>query len=383
VSQFIRLRDEHYKHSEFARPLLPALIEASACERTYSTTYSTLREKTVRRFCFAIMLFMSGTTAPALAQKPVDYSGKTINFIVSFEVGGPYDLYGRLVARHIGRHLPGKPTVIVQNIPGAGGMVGINYLYNVAPKDGTAFGVVSQTVAIGQLLENAPGIKYDVRKATWIGRINSNVEVLHTWAISNFRSIDDARQREVVVAGTGPTSSSVVFPRLMNNLIKTRFRIVSGYRGPTSAQLALERGEVEAIVKPWSAIKVENAQLLRENKLFPILQYVTERNRELPKTPAVVELAETAEQRQIFTLFASGGSVGTSVLAPPGLSDDVARTLRTAFAAVMQDPAFQEEAKKTNIDTDPLPGEVLQKSVAEIFSIPASVVKHAKDASLK
>jgi tripartite-type tricarboxylate transporter receptor subunit TctC len=335
----------------------------------------------VRRTCLAIMLFMLGATAPALAQKPVDFSGKTINFIVSFEAGGPYDLYSRVVARHLGRHLPGKPAVIVQNMPGAGGMAGINYLYNVAPKDGTTFGVVSQTVAIGQLLQNAPGIKYDVRKATWVGRINSNVELLHTWAISKFRSIDDARQREVVVAGTGPTSSSVVFPRLMNNLIKTRFKVVSGYRGPTTAQLALERGEVEAIVKPWSAIKVENAQLLRENKLFPILQYVTERNPELAKTPAVVELAETPEQRQIFALFASGGSIGTSVLAPPELPDSITQTLRAAFTAVMLDAAFQQDTKKANIDTDPLAGDVLQKTVAEIFSIPASTVEHAKQAS--
>jgi hypothetical protein len=168
----------------------------------------------------------------------------------------------------------------------------------------------------------------------------------------------------------------------MNNLIKTRFKVVSGYRGPTSAQLALERGEVEAIVKPWSAIKVENAQLLRENKLFPILQYVTERNPELAKTPAVVELAETAEQRQIFALFASGGSIGTSVLAPPELPDSVTRTLRTAFTAVMLDAAFQEDTKKANIDTDPLPGEALQNSVGAIFSIPASTVEHAKRASL-
>src|SRR4051812_12781361 len=179
------------------------------------------------------------------AQQPVSFKGKTINFVISFEAGGPYDLYGRLVARYIGPHLPGAPLVVVQNMPGAGGMLGINYLYNVAPKDGTAFGMVSQTVAIGQLLQNAPGIKYDVRNATWVGRVNSNVEVVYSWHTSSFRSIDDARRREVVVAGTGPTSSSVVFPRLMNALLDMHFKVVTGYQGPTSAHLALERGEVE------------------------------------------------------------------------------------------------------------------------------------------
>jgi tripartite-type tricarboxylate transporter receptor subunit TctC len=336
------------------------------------------------RSLIAFLLFSLSAVAPSLAQqKPDDFSGKTINFIVSFEAGGPYDLYGRLVARHLGKHLPGKPLVVVQNMPGAGGMNGINYLYNVAPKDGTTIGVVSQTVAIGQLLENAPGIKYDVRKSNWVGRINSNVEVLHSTGNSKFRSIDDARQREVVVAGTGPTSSSVVFPRLMNNLIKTRFKVVAGYRGPTSAKLALERGEVEAIVKPWSAIKVENAQQIRENQFYPIVQYVTERHPELSKTPAVVELATSPEQRQIFGLFASGGSIGTSVLAPPGLPESVVATLRKAFTAAIQDPAFRAEAAKANIDIASMPGDLLQKTVAQIFSIPAPIVERAKRVSQK
>jgi tripartite-type tricarboxylate transporter receptor subunit TctC len=325
----------------------------------------------------ALLLGSAGVTE-SRAQQAVDFRGKTINFVVSFEAGGPYDLYGRLVARNIGAHLPGNPTVIVQNMPGAGGMLGINYLYNVAPKDGTSFGVVSQTVAIGELLQNAPGIKYDVRKVTWVGRITSNVEMLHAWHGSSFRSIDDAKKREVVVAGTGPTSSSVVFPRLMNNLIGTHFKIVTGYQGPASAQLALERGEVEAIVKPWSAIKAETPDWLRDKKIFMVVQYVTQRHPELQDTPAIVELAQNDEQRQIFALFASGGSLGTSVLAPPNLSPAVAQTLRKAFDDTMNDPALREEASKAAIDLDPLPGEQLQKVAAEIFSIPASVVERAK-----
>lgn len=320
--------------------------------------------------------------APPIEARPaVDFQGKTITFVVSFEAGGPYDMYGRLLARYIGPHLPGNPTVVVQNMPGAGGMRGINYLYNVAPEDGTSFGVVSQTVAIGQLLQNAPGIKYDVRKATWLGRITSNVELLHSAYPSRFRNIAEAERREVVVAGTGPTSSSVVFPRLMNALIGTHFKVVIGYQGPTSAQLALTRGEVEAIVKPWSAIKVENADLLRAHKLFPILQYVTERNPELPDTPCVVDLGRTPEQRQIFSLFASGGSLGTSVLAPPKLSPAVTEVLRKAFTDTINDPGLRDEAKKAKIDIDPLPGDQLQKIAGEIFSIPPEVVERAKQIS--
>src|SRR5499433_3118424 len=172
----------------------------------------------------------------ACAQDGLDFRGKTVTIIASFEAGGPYDFYSRLVARYLAAHLPGHPAVVVQNMPGAGGLRGANYLYNVAARDGTVMGVVSQTVAVGQVLGTTAGIQYDARKYAWIGRINSNVEVHHTWHGSGVRSIEDAKRREVVLAGTGPTSSSVVMPRLMNELIGTRFKVVTGFVGPTSAQ---------------------------------------------------------------------------------------------------------------------------------------------------
>jgi len=334
-----------------------------------------------RALTVAVLLLSGLFICETHAQPAVDFRGKTVNFVISFEAGGPYDLYGRLVARFIGPHLPGNPTVVVQNMPGAGGMVGINYLYNVAPKDGTSLGVVSQTVAIGQLLQNAPGIKYDVLHATWIGRINSNVEVLYTLSSSKLRSIQEAKQRQVVLAGTGPTSSSVIMPRIMNNLIHTHFKVVTGYQGPASAQLALERGEIEGTAKPWSAIKVESAEALRNKTLIPILQYSQERHPELSDVPCIVDLAETPEQRQIFSLFASGGSLGTSVLAPPNLAPGVTEVLRKAFMDTMNDPALREEIKKAKIDIDPLPGDALQKLAGEIFATPAAVVERAKQVS--
>ena len=334
-----------------------------------------------RVFVLATTLVLSSFFAGQThAQPAVDFRGKTITFVISFEAGGPYDLYGRLVARYLGPHLPGSPTVVVQNMPGAGGMLGINYLYNVAPKDGTALGVVSQTVAIGQLLQNAPGIKYDVQKATWIGRINGNTEVLYTWRTSSFRSVADAKRREVVLAGTGPTSSSVIFPRLMNNLIHTRFKVVTGYQGPASAQLALERGEIEGTAKPWSAIKVESPDQLRDKSLIPVLQYSQQRNPELADIPCVVDLAETPEQRQIFSLFASGSSLGTAVFAPP-LSPAVAQVLRQAFMDTMKDPALREETQKAKMDISPLPGDEVPKIADAIFSTPAQVVERAKQIS--
>ncbi len=326
----------------------------------------------------AVALALCGLVPAAAAVEGPDFKGKTMTIIASFEAGGPYDFYSRLIARSIGVHLPGNPSVVVQNMPGAGGLRGANYLYNVAARDGTVMGVVSQTVAVGQVLAATPGIQYDARKFTWIGRINSNVEVEHSWHQSGVRSIEDAKKREVMVAGTGPTSSSVVFPRLMNELIGTKFKVVTGFAGPTSAQLALERGEVEAIVKPWSSIKTSTPAWLREKNIHLIVQYTRQRHPELPDVPAVVDLAQDDDQRQIFALFAGGSPLGTALVAPPGLSDAVTSVLRQAFDAAMRDPALLDEVHRSAVDIDPLPGDALAKVVESTFVIRPDVLERAR-----
>lgn len=332
----------------------------------------------------AIGLFALAACVPfASAQPAADFAGKSITIIASFEAGGPYDFYARLVARHIGGHLPGKPNVIVQNMPGAGGLRGANYLYNVAVKDGTVLGVVSQTVAVGQVLGTTPGIQYDAPSYTWIGRINANVEVDHAWHASGVRTIQDVMARETVAAGTGPTSSSVVMRRLMNELVGTRYKIVTGFQGPTSAQLAFERGEVDAIVKPWSSIKSGTPEWLRDKKIHLLVQFTQTRHRELKDVPAIVDLGRDDEQRQILSLFAGGAPLGTALLAPPGVSDATATVLRRAFDATMHDPALLTEVAKARVDIEPLTGEALQKVVAGTFNIRAEVLARARKLSVQ
>ena len=321
------------------------------------------------------------STMVARAQDTPDFKGKVVNIIASFEAGGPYDLYSRLVARHLGAHLPGQPTVVVQNMPGAGGLRGANYLYNVAARDGTVMGVVSQTVAVGQVLATTPGIQYDARRYAWIGRINSNVEVHHTWHASGIRSIEDAKKREVILAGTGPTSSSVVMPRLMNELIGTRFKVVTGFQGPASAQLAFERGEVEGIVKPWSSIKTSTPEWLRDKKINLIVQHTRARHTELADVPTIVDLGQDAEQRQIFGLFAGGAALGTALLAPPGLPEGTVAALRKAFDQTMRDPALLDEVRKSKIDIDPLSGADLQAVIDSTFVIAPDVLERARKLS--
>jgi tripartite-type tricarboxylate transporter receptor subunit TctC len=242
-------------------------------------------------------------------------------------------------------------------------------------------GVVSQTIAVGQVLGTTPGLQYDARKFAWIGRINSNVEVEHSWYQSGVKSIDDAKRREVIVAGTGPTSSSVVFPRLMNELIGTRFKVVQGFQGPTSAQLALERGEVEAIVKPWSSIKTSTPEWLRDKKIYLLVQYTQQRHRELADVPAVVDLARDDTQRQIFSLFAGGSALGTAMLAPPGVPPATIAVLRRAFDETMRDAALIDEVSKSAVDIDPLPGDEVGKIVDRTFDIRPDVLDQARKLS--
>jgi tripartite-type tricarboxylate transporter receptor subunit TctC len=333
-------------------------------------------------WCAAI-LAAATVASTAQAQKALDFKGKTVTIAVSFEPGGPYDSYSRLFARHLGAHIPGTPTVIVQNMPGAGGLNGINYLYNVAPRDGTTLGVVSQKVAVAEALGTTPGIRYKTREMAWIGRIDSNVEVEHSWTASGFTSIDVAKQKEVVVAGTGPTSSSVVFPHLLNELVGTKFKVISGYRGPASAQLALERGEVSAIVRPWSSIKATSADLLKSKKITMIVQYTQKRHPELKDVPAVVDLADNDSTRQILGLFAAGGELGTSVVAPPKIPAATVDVLRKAFIDTMHSPELRNEAARTGFEIDPLPGADVQKIVADTFNVAPAVLERARKLSLK
>ncbi|MFM2130270.1 MAG: hypothetical protein RL477_1816, partial [Pseudomonadota bacterium] len=300
----------------------------------------------------AAMLVAAGAAMPAAAQDAADfYRGKTAEIIISYGPGGSYDLYGKLAARHIGNFIPGKPTVIARNMPGAGGLNGANHVYNVAARDGTAMGVINQNAALGQALDTG-GIKYDVRRFAWIGRFASNNEVFYTWHTAGARSLETALQRELIAGGTGPTSSSVVMPRAMNQLLGTRFRVVAGYKGSADISLAMERGEVHGQVRPWAQIKGQSAALLKEKKLDLLVQYTTERHPDIANVPTIVELAGTEEARAVFRLLVSGADIGRALVAPPALPAGRVATLRGAFDAMVKDAAFRAEAEKSTLEVD-------------------------------
>jgi tripartite-type tricarboxylate transporter receptor subunit TctC len=315
--------------------------------------------------------------ASVLPARAADFSGKTITVVSSFAPGGGYDAYGRLLAANLSGHLPGRPSIIVKSMPGAGGLVGANDLFNLAPRDGTTIGLVPQTVVIAQVLGGAT-VKFDAQKFNWIGRINSNVEVEQTWYTSGIKTIADAKKVPVVVAGTGPDSSSVVFPRLLNDTIGTQFKVVSGYSGASMAALAMERGEVQGVVRPWSVTKTMRPEWLRDKKINLIVQYAGKRHFELKDVPAVVELAQNESQRKIFALYASGSDIGRAIVAPPGLPGDVVQALRLAFDETMKDPAFLADLKTSALDFDPLDGSDLQSVVQRAAEVPPDVLNAAR-----
>src|SRR5436309_6948621 len=229
---------------------------------------------------FALPCILSLDIAQTLHAQEAVFSRKTITIYIGNTAGGTYDLMGRLVTRHLGRFLPGNPTVIAENMPGAGTLRAANYIYNVAPKDGTAIGIVTETIAVEQALLNA-AVQFDARKFTWIGRVAASNAVHIIWHTSKVQSIEDAKRFEATVAGTGPGNVAEIVPTLLNAVLGTKFKIVRGYPAANESMLAMERGEVEGAAVNWATVKTAKAQWLREKKAKVLLQDLTTRRPEL------------------------------------------------------------------------------------------------------
>jgi tripartite-type tricarboxylate transporter receptor subunit TctC len=319
-------------------------------------------------------------SADAAAQPTEQFfARKTITVTIGYTAGGSYDLYGRMVARHLGKHIPGQPTLIAQNMPGAGSLKAANYLYEVAPRDGTALGVVVESAALEQALAN-PAVQYDAAKFTYVGRVATSNNIFMQWHTAKVQSLDDAKRTETSLAGTGPGSIAETVPRLLNALIGTRFKLISGYPASSEAMLAMERGEVEGASSSWAAVKVGKQAWLRERKIRIILQTTPERIAELPDAPSLGEIGDTPEDRAVFALYASGSAVGRSLLAPPGLPAERVQVLRDAFQAMVKDGEFAGDLQRMNVELDPLPGEAVAQLAARALAAPAAVRERAKAA---
>jgi tripartite-type tricarboxylate transporter receptor subunit TctC len=311
----------------------------------------------------------------AAAAQPADqfFKGKNIRLYIGFDGGGTYDYYGRLVARFLGRHLPGEPTVIAQSMPGSGSLRAANYLFSAAPKDGTALGVITQTTAIEDALRS-PGAQFKAAEFNWIGRMTAILEVHFTWKTSKAMTIADARAHEIPLAGTGAGSPSEGYPKLLNALAGTKFKIISGYPSSTAGMLAMERGEVDGALTSWNTLKRTRQQWLQNRDINVLVQYGAERHPEMPDIPSVLEVATTPEGRAALAFYISGAELGRSLVAPPGLPPDRVAQLRAAFDAMLKDREFLAEIEKGGQEFYPASGDQVQRLIAATANAPRNVV---------
>jgi tripartite-type tricarboxylate transporter receptor subunit TctC len=313
------------------------------------------------------------------AAEPADmfFKGKTINFYIGFAGGGSYDYYARLVARFIGKHIPGNPTVVPQTMTGAGSFQLANFLFASAPKDGTAMGTVTQTVALEEAL-HSPGVRYKAAEFTWIGRATAILEIALTGKDAKAKTMAAARQYETPVAGTGSGSPSEGYPRLMNALAGTKFKIISGYPGSTQALKALEAGEVDGAFTSWNTLKRTRQDGLRDHVLNILYQCALERHPDLADVPTDVEVAGTPEARQILAFYTSSAAVGRSIVAPPGIPSDRVNVLRRAFDATIKDAELLADIERAQQEFQPASGEELQQIIRDTASVPRTIVEQTE-----
>jgi tripartite-type tricarboxylate transporter receptor subunit TctC len=325
------------------------------------------RRTHVRWSAGALIAAVCGSAASA--QTPAEfYKGKNVEIQVNVSVGGGYDLYARMLARHMSRHIPGNPTVIVQNMPGGGGMRLANWLYNVAPKDGTVFGAVARAMAFEPLLGNK-GAQYDGREFNYIGSANDEVSVCVAWYTSGIKTFEDAQKKELVVGSGGVSDDTYQYPALLNNMFGAKFKMVPGYPGGNDINLAMERGETQGRCSiPWSTVKATRRFWIDENKVSLLMQYSLSKHPDLPNVPLVMDLAKNEEQRTILKLIFGRQVMGRPFAAPPGVPKDRADALRKAFAETMADPAFLAEAEKAKLEVTPVSGETIASLVQEVYA---------------
>jgi tripartite-type tricarboxylate transporter receptor subunit TctC len=320
------------------------------------------------------------SAAPARAENDkvaAFYAGKEITVLIGYPPGGGYDVYARVLARHMGNHIPGQPTMVPQNMPGAGSMITANYLYNRAPKDGTAFGLFAGGMVLHPLLGDK-NATFDSRKFSWLGSMNKETSLCVAWAASGFASIEDVLKRELTVGTASSTGTSFAFPTSSNNLLGTKFKLVSGYPGTAGVMLAVERGEVQGMCgMPLASLQTARPQWLEKKLINIVLQETTQRHQELPNVPTVIDLAKDEDTKKVLQLIFGWQIMGRPFTAPPGVPEDRLKALRDAFLATMKDPAFLAEADKLKLEISPIGAAEIENYISQAYATPEPLIKRA------
>ncbi len=328
-------------------------------------------------------LFVSalGWAGAAVADPVADfYAGKSLKFIVGTTVGGSYDTAGRLMARHLARHIPGTPSMVVQNIVGASGRRAANYVYNVAPRDGTVLLAAQETLGMAQILGTG-GVEYDIRKFGWLGTPIDPVGVTIAWHSSGVKTLQEARKKEVVIGAAGPTGNTFFLPALANAFAGTKFKIIVGYSGGNAIDLAMQRGEVGGRGSvSWSFVKSQKSDWLKEKKVFPLAQMTLKKHPELSDVPRFIDLATDEKGRKVMEVMSLSSSFGRPIVTTPDVPPVRLAALTAAFERTVKDESFLAEAKKLTFDIRPTSGKELQDYAERLASTPPDIVALMKDA---
>ena len=319
-----------------------------------------------------------GPCGLAFAQPVADfYRGKTISVQIGYAPGGAYDLSARVLARHMGRHLPGEPTVVAKNMPGAGSLKLANYLYSVAPRDGTEFGIFGRTIPIEPLLGSKEA-QFDALKFTWLGSTSNEVSTCVSWHTAAVKTAVDLYEKELVVGAAGAASPSAVFPNVFNAVLGTKFKVINGYPSSANSLLGMESGELSGFCAwGWVAMRATRPDWIRDKKFNVLFQIGLRKHPDHPEAPLVLDLAKTPEDRQVLELVVAPQTFARPFAAPPGIPAERAAALRNAFDATVKDPAFVAEATKLQLEPDLVNAVQVEEILRDIYATPASVVARA------
>jgi tripartite-type tricarboxylate transporter receptor subunit TctC len=311
--------------------------------------------------------------SPAHAQQPA-----TLNIIVGFGAGGLYHNTGVILSRHMGKYLPGNPTIVVRPMPGAGSVVAANHIANVAPKDGSTLAIIGGNTILESLFGSATA-QYDPRTLRWIGSMSTAVNLCTVWHTTPVKSLDDMRQHELVAGSTGRGSRTWDYPTALNTLLGTRFKVISGYTGLPQMHPAIENGEIQSICGwGWDGIMAQRPDWLRDNKVRILVQMGYQKHPNLPDVPLILDLLKTERERLAMRMIVLDTLVAWPLVAPPGTPDAKVAELRAAFVKAMADPGVLEDTRKAARSSDMVTGEAIEKAIADVYATPADVVAFAK-----
>jgi tripartite-type tricarboxylate transporter receptor subunit TctC len=318
------------------------------------------------------------TQPPAAADSVADfYKGKTVDLYIGYSVGGGYDTYARLLAANMGRHIPGNPTMVAKNMPGAGSAKLANWLYNVAPKDGTAIGAIGRGTGFDPLFK-IKGAQFDGIKFNWLGSANDEVSICVAWQGAGVTKLADVLAKELIVGGTGASADTDQFPKIMNGVLGTKFKIVTGYPGGNEVGLAMERGEVKGRCGwSWSSVKSLHMDWVKDKKIHILVQLSLAKHPDMPDVPLVMDLAKNDGDKRILKLIFTRQVMGRPFLAPPGIPAERVTALRKAFMDTLKDKGFLAAAEKAKLEITPVPGEKIQQLVQEAYDSPPALVAKA------